>query len=199
MCNKCKQDDLALVPELEAVLNNYSSRSNMSYESELGQPTGSSVKKILNTEPIYFINAKGKRKLTNDSKSLPPMVQCSNRIIFDRFNLAEYTIKFHHYALLISVHNSIQAFAGDPNAVIIIEGHADKSGNELRNSGLSMNRAFEALRFLKELSGGKLPIGNIVIGLGSSIPIPGADAARHRRVEIRLCKITQAPNPPNFV
>jgi outer membrane protein OmpA-like peptidoglycan-associated protein len=193
MCNKCNENEMELLPELEAFVGRQSQYGGISSETSQLKLPESKVKKILNTEPIYLINVKGNRRFTNDEKSLPVRQICSNTIILDKFTLGEYTLKFHHYALLINVVNIIQASAGDPDIVLRIDGHADKSGNELRNAGLSLNRAFEVLRFLKEASLGQLPIQYTVTGFGSARPIPGADASGNRRVEIRFCKIIPPP------
>jgi outer membrane protein OmpA-like peptidoglycan-associated protein len=99
-------------------------------------PTGR-VRKILNERPIHVINSKGKSSVINDDADLPLTKQCSAAIILDRFTLGEYQLRFSHYNLLINAFNILQSLAGLQDFFLVVEGHADKSGNEDRNAGLS--------------------------------------------------------------
>lgn len=121
------------------------------------------------------------------------VVNCSNPIIFDRFELGDYRLRPRHYEQLLNVADAVAPLAGT-DAVLSIEGHTDTSGDERMNVGLSLSRAFEVMQFLQSVFSGEIPIDLRINGLGETRPIPGADAARNRRVEIRLC--SQPPPPP---
>lgn len=73
-----------------------------------------------------------------------------------------------------------------PSTRIMIEGHADRSGEEAVNQGLSTRRAAAVRDYLSRQA--QIPAEALTIrGHGSSRPIPGTDpyAAANRRVEFR--------------
>ena len=122
------------------------------------------------------------------------LVNCSNPVIFDRFELSDYRLRPHHYELLLRVAETIAPLAGT-DAALTIDGHTDTSGDERMNVGLSLRRAFEVRQYLQDVLGGVVPIEIRIRGFGETQPIPGAAATRNRRVEIRLCS-QPAPPPP---
>ena len=80
--------------------------------------------------------------------------------------------------------------APDPNRRLLIEGHADPSGDEAFNESLSQRRAGEVA--LRLVNGGGVPLGKtVVVGRGSNAPIVAADAPPeqqrfNRRVEVTV-------------
>lgn len=186
--------EYTLTPELEAMIDGHGQRSEVMRETKpLGIPDDNI--KTVNTQPVFLVNDSGNWGLTNDPKKVLPRIICTRPIILDRFDLAEYSIRYHHYPSLLRVFDLIRRIAsiGRPapgtRFMLSVEGHTDKTGNEAGNAGLSLNRAFEAIRFLKESFGGTLPIDYSVAGLGATRPISATDAARNRRVEIIICQI----------
>ncbi|MCI0422718.1 MAG: OmpA family protein, partial [Acidobacteria bacterium] len=122
------------------------------------------------------------------------LVNCSVPVVLDRFELGDYRLRPHHYERLLDVADALTALAGS-DVVLSIQGHTDSSGSERLNVGLSLSRAFEVFAFLQFFFGGTIPVETQIEGLGETSPIPGADAARNRRVEFRLCQRPAAPPP----
>jgi OOP family OmpA-OmpF porin len=74
----------------------------------------------------------------------------------------------------------------NPQARIAIEGHADRSGEEMLNKDLSARRAMAVRDYLSSRI--QVPAESLQVqGFGSSRPIPGTDpyAGANRRVEFR--------------
>ena len=126
------------------------------------------------------------------------LIDCSPSVVLDRFDLGDYRLKPHHYERLLSVADEIPILTGF-DLVLNIRGHTDKSGSERLNLGLSLSRAFEVFAYLQFFFGGTIPVETQVEGLGETSPIPGADAARNRRVELRFCRRPPRPSPPTIL
>ena len=83
-----------------------------------------------------------------------------------------------------------------PNSPLVLEGHADNTGNEKRNVELSRQRAERIKGFLNQVH--RIPMDQIhVTSYGSTEPIASNETAQgrraNRRVEITL--VDEVPRP----
>ncbi len=99
-----------------------------------------------------------------------------------QFPVGKDVIMPNNYSLLSKAQRAIRTF-GEPT--LVIEGHTDSTGSEVRNEHLSQRRAESVRAYL--VANGTLPEGKIVaVGYGSKRPLASNKTAKGRAINRRI-------------
>jgi outer membrane protein OmpA-like peptidoglycan-associated protein len=123
-------------------------------------------------------------------------------VFLDGFEVGDYRLRPPHYEPLLRVVLLGHAASGQPNTAVVIvaEGHADDTGLNLMNFGLSFSRALEVST---NLEGWFRRLGDSVVvsplPIGENPPlVPNTTPAgrrRNRSVVLTLCVVRRIQQP----
>lgn len=108
------------------------------------------------------------------------------------FPIGKHVIMPSNYSLLSKAQRAIRTF-GEPS--LIIEGHSDSTGSEVKNQHLSQRRAEAVREYL--IANGTLPKEKIIaVGYGSKRPLASNETAEGRAINRRIDVIIRPQAEP---